>query len=118
MKRNIAFYLKDILDSINFIQQYTANISSEDFEKNIQLQDSVVRRLEIIGEAAKNIPKDFREKHPSIPWREIAGLRDVLIHQYFGIKINRIWKVVNSELLQLKEKMEKILSEISAEKAE
>jgi len=72
-----------------------------------------LRRLEIIGEAVKNIPDDFRAKYPDIPWRQIAGMRDILIHAYFGVELRRVWKVVKEDLPELKLKILKILDETS-----
>ncbi len=68
-----------------------------------------MRRLEIIGEAVKNVPEDFRTKYPDIPWRQIAGMRDVLIHAYFGVNLRRVWKVIKEEIPELKLKILKIL---------
>jgi len=80
--------------SIEKIEEYTTDVNEEEFYKNTFVQDAVLRRLEIIGEAVKNIPDDFRAKYPDIPWRQIAGMRDVLIHAYFGVNLRRVWKVI------------------------
>ncbi len=107
-------FLEDILESIEKIEEYTANIDEEDFYENTIIQDAVLRRLEIIGEAVKNIPDDFREKYPDIPWRQIAGMRDVLIHAYFGVNLRRVWKVAVENIPDLKFKIVRILSEMEA----
>lgn len=80
--------------------------------KNMQLQDAVTRRLEIIGEAVKNLPADLKEKYPKVPWKQIAGTRDVLIHEYFGTDFDLVWKVVKKELPQLKKETLKILERL------
>ncbi len=84
-----------------------------EFYEDSIVQDAVLRRLEIIGEAVKNVPDDFRAKYPDVPWRQIAGMRDVLIHAYFGVNLRRVWKVVKEDLPGLKLKILKILEEIS-----
>ena len=114
-KRDTKIYLKDILESIELIENYTKDVEEEKFYKDFQVQDSVMRRLEIIGEAVKNIPKNFRDKVPEISWREIAGMRDILTHEYFGINLRRIWKVIKNDLPILKEKI-KNLKDIYEEK--
>ncbi len=85
-KREHLFFIKDILDSIRKIEKYTKGLSFEELKKNEMVLDAVIRNFEIIGEAAKNIPKDIKEKYPYVEWKEAAGFRDVLIHDYFGIQ--------------------------------
>lgn len=101
-RRNIGLYLRDIADSISAIEEYTRSVQEGDFYSNRLVQDAVVRRLEIIGEAAKNIDDDFRSKYPDIPWKKIAGMRDIIAHGYFGVKPERIWDIVNQNLPELK----------------
>ncbi len=102
MTRDVRVYVADILESIGKIEQYTKGIDRDDFMANTQVQNAVLRRLEIIGEAVKGIGEEVRSKYPAIPWKEIAGLRDVLIHGYFGVKLERVWKVIEQDLPQLK----------------
>lgn len=89
MTRNYDLLIYDILESIELIEDYLNGINNdkETFEKTKLVQDSIIRRLEIIGEATKNIPTDIREKYPDVPWKLMAGMRDVLIHSYFGINL-------------------------------
>ncbi len=82
MKKDVKIFLLHIIESIERIEDYIEGMSREDFMENIQVQDAVLRRLEIIGEAVKNIPQDFRKEYSQIPWKQIAGTRDILIHEY------------------------------------
>ncbi len=102
MKRDVGLFIEDILESITKIEDYMAGITEEEFYNKPQTQDAVLRRLEVMGEAVKNIPEEFRIKYPEIPWRKIAGFRDVLVHGYFGVNLRRVWKVFCEDLSPLK----------------
>ncbi len=114
MTRDMRLYIEDIFDSITKIQQYTQTIDEQDFLDNTQIQDAVLRRLEIIGEAVKNIPQSFRDKYPRIPWKNIAGLRDILIHEYFGVNQRRAWKVAKEDILDLKQELSKVRKDLNS----
>src|SRR5688572_12178718 len=90
--------LEHIFESILLIEKYTADLEEEAFLDNPQVQDSVYRRLEIIGEAVKNLPGDYRKRHSEVPWKRIAGLRDVLIHQYFSVDAELTWSLLQDDL--------------------
>lgn len=109
MKRDVGVYLEDIAESIKYIEEYTKDIKEADFYRDTKLQDAILRRLEIIGEAAKKIPQAIKSKYPDIPWKEIAGTRDILSHEYFRVNLERIWKTIQEDLLPFKEKIEEIL---------
>lgn len=94
-------YLRHILDCIARIEEYTAGGRAE-FEAGPMVQDAVIRNLEFIGEAVKNLSEGYRAQHPEVPWSRIAGMRDMLIHQYFGVRLERVWAVVAVELPHLK----------------
>ncbi|RLD17368.1 MAG: DUF86 domain-containing protein [Caldiserica bacterium] len=111
MKRNYLIYLKDILENMEQAEEFIKGIDFEEFEKDKKTNYAVLRCLEIMGEAAKQVPDEIREKYPEIPWRDIAGMRDKVIHFYFGINLKRVWLVVKDEIPKLKPLLEKILKE-------
>jgi len=111
MKRDESLFIEDILDYIERIEKSVKNLTGKKFKSDNMLIDATVRRLEIIGEAAKNISDKTREKYPEIPWKDIAGFRDVIIHGYFKVDLNTVWKVIKDDLPKLKEKINKILKE-------
>jgi uncharacterized protein with HEPN domain len=104
-----AVYLRHILDAINQVQEYAKDIKYEDFKTNRMVQDATIREFEIIGEATKNLSDELREKYQDIPWKDMAGMRDKLIHQYFGVDITAVWDSINDDLPPLKDKIIKIL---------
>lgn len=110
MLRDFRVLLDDILEASRKIRTYTAGLSLADFQADEKTVDAVVRNLEIIGEAIKKLPAEIRDTHPDIPWRKIAGLRDILIHQYFGIDLEIIWEVVETKLPSLTSRVAEILS--------
>jgi uncharacterized protein with HEPN domain len=112
MKKNINLFLDHILESIKLIEEYIGDKNKTDFIESKKLQDSVIRRIEIIGEAIKNIPNEFKEKYTQIPWKEIIGMRDILKHQYFGVDLNLTWQVVDKDLPKLKKQIIEIKKEI------
>ena len=98
-------YLNHILDAIRDIEDSTKNITKKEFIRNKDTKDENVRRLEIIGEAVKNISENLKKKYSDIKWRQIAGMRDKLIHHYFGVDFDAVWKVIKKDIPELKEKI-------------
>ncbi len=106
-----AVYLKHILDAISTIESYIA-VGHEEFAAKSHWQDAVIRQLEIIGEATKRLSPNVRAQYPEVPWRRIAGLRDVLIHDYMGVDIAAVWQITQKDLPPFKEQVQIILRDM------
>ena len=104
-----SVYLIHVLECIKQIEEYTVN-GREEFMNSRLIQDAVIRNIEIIGEATKQISLGFRTQHPEIPWKEMAGMRDVLIHDYMGVDLIIVWNVVARDLTEIKEHLTGLLS--------
>lgn len=98
MRRDFSLYLDDIVEAIQQIRTYLADQDEEAFKKDRKTQDAVIRNLEVIGEAAGNLPEQIQKDEPEIDWRKITGLRNILIHKYFGINLPIVWDVVQTKL--------------------
>ena len=109
MKKDDLVYLKHISDAISRIEEYTQGVGYEDFMDNHLIQDGVIRQIEIIGEATKRLSDEIREKYPHIPWKDIAGMGDKLIHGYFGVDLGAVWDTVEEDIPLLKSETEKII---------
>lgn len=112
MQNKYKIYLDDILNSIENIEKYAKNTSYKKFIKTNLVVDAIIRNLEIIGEAVKKIPPEIKKKYPHIEWKKIAGLRDILIHEYFGVNLEIIWDIIINKLPKLKKSVKVILKEL------
>ncbi len=103
-------YLYDILDSARIIQRYIADLTREEFENNTEKQDAVIRRFEIIGEAARHLSPDAQKAFPDVPWKLITGMRNILIHDYDDVDLDRVWKTAHDDLPGLIARLESYLA--------
>ena len=104
-------YLRHILESIERVREFTRGVSEERFLKDALVQSAVIRQLEIIGEAVKNLSPSFRKRHKNVPWKDISGLRDKLSHGYFGVDISLVWGICEKDLPELKDSIGSFLGE-------
>ena len=109
MDKDPNIFLRHILESIEAIENHMAGISWDDFEQSLKSQDAVARRLEIIGEAVKNLSDEFKARRVDIPWKDIAGMRNNVIHEYFNVDIKLVWDTVRDDLPKLLEQIKEML---------
>jgi len=108
-KKDPIIFLKHILESIEAIEKYSKNLSEEAFLKSSEKQDATIRRLEIIGEAVKNLPDEYKKKHPDVGWGRAMGTRNILIHHYFGVDLEIVWDTATKSLPQFKKQIKSLL---------
>jgi uncharacterized protein with HEPN domain len=111
-ERDFTDYIKDILISMQDVEEFTAGISFEDFLQDKKTIKAVIRSLEVLGEASKKIPDDIKTRYSRIPWKRMAGMRDKLIHEYFGVDLQIVWNVVKKELPPVKPAIEELVRAI------
>ncbi|HHT9132200.1 MAG TPA: HepT-like ribonuclease domain-containing protein [Candidatus Tripitaka californicus] len=114
-KRDYKLFVKDIWDSINKIEEFTKGLGFEEFIKDDKTVSAVIRKIEIIGEAARNIPKSIKQKYPQLNWKGMTGMRDKLIHEYFGVDHEILWKVINEDIPSIKPPVKQILEDMEKE---
>lgn len=107
-KRSVKLFFADVLESTGNIRAYSRDMSYDEFKRDKKTIDAVVRNLEIIGEAVKNIPEEIKERHPEVDWKVAAGMRDKLIHRYFGISIQIIWETITNDLPVFESQIKKV----------
>ncbi|MDP2753169.1 MAG: DUF86 domain-containing protein [Nitrospirota bacterium] len=112
--RDYSLYLQDIFDAMRAIEKFVEGMSFEEFRQDDKTSSAVIRKFEIIGEAAKQIPEEIRNKYPVIPWKEMAGMRDRLIHFYFGIKYDLVWHTIKDVIPQVKPAIQEILKSLKS----
>ena len=115
MAHDELVYIQHILDAINTIEEYLHGVSEKKFKATRLLQDGTIRQIEIIGEAVRHVSKNIRKTYPEIPWQDIAGMRDKLIHNYFGVDIEKVWDTAKGDLPLLKKQAIQILKDFGHE---
>jgi uncharacterized protein with HEPN domain len=115
MSRSLSLYLEDILTSTAKIIRYTCGMNREEFVADEKTYDAVLRNLQVIGEAVKNIPVNLRERYPDIEWRKIAGLRDILAHAYFSLEDDILWDIIENKIPKLSEQINRVIQELGQE---
>jgi len=115
MNRNIVIYIKDILANMEKAEKFVKDIDHDQFVEDEKTNYAVIRCIEIMGEASKHIPESIRQQYPQIPWRDIAGMRDKVIHFYFGIDIEKVWLVIKEDIPQIKPHIRKVFDDLQSE---
>jgi len=115
MKKDPKIFLSHILESIEAIDLYTKKLTKEKFTENGQAQDAVICRIQVIGEAVKNLPVDLRKRYPHIHWSKATGMRDVMVHDYFGIDKNIVWKTIKNDLPIFYKEIKKVYNELGGQ---
>jgi len=114
-KRDYKLFIKDIVDAMEHIEEFTGDMALEELEADEMASSAVIRKFEVIGEAVKHIPNKVKEEHKGIQWKSMAGMRDRLIHAYFGIDYKLVWAAIKNEIPKLKPKLKKLLSSLEQE---
>ena len=109
MSKDSTIYLADILDAISKIETYTKGVDEEEFTASSLLQDAAIRRIAIIGQAARNLPQEIKDQYPEIPWQRIIGMRNRVIHEYRGVDVELTWGIIQKDLPKLKGQIQEIL---------
>jgi uncharacterized protein with HEPN domain len=115
MKRNYKLFLQDIIDAMESIQEFLGDMNLNELINDDKTSSAIIMKFGIIGEATKHLPDELKEKHPEIPWKNMSGMRDRLIHAYFGIDHDLVWKAIETEIPKLKPQLKKILREFEKE---
>ena len=109
---DIGVYLEDILESVKLIEEYAHDAGKDGFDASSKVQDAIIRRLEIIGEAVRKIPAEYKDAHDDIVWKQIAGMRNVLIHEYSTVNMERVWETIEKDFPEFKKRIAELLEDL------
>ena len=112
MKRDYKLFIKDIISAMKSIEEFIEGLSLDEVREDDKTSSAVIRKFEIIGEATKHVPEDLKEKYPDIPWKRMAGMRDRLIHAYFGVDYRLVWEAIKIDIPELKPRLQQVLAEL------
>jgi len=112
MKRDYKLFIKDIISAMKSIEEFVEGLSLDEVREDDKTSSAVIRKFEIIGEATKHVPEDLKEKYPDIPWKRMAGMRDRLIHAYFGVDYRLVWEAIKIDIPELKPRLQQVLAEL------
>jgi uncharacterized protein with HEPN domain len=110
MKRNYRLFIKDIISAMKSIEKFVEGLSLDQVKEDDKTSSAVIRKFEIIGEATRHVPDNLKEEYPDIPWKRMAGMRDRLIHAYFGVDYKLVWEAIKIDIPKLKPRLEKVLA--------
>lgn len=113
MKKDDLLYFLHIRDSIKKILSYTSGVDEESFLSNTMLQDALVRHIEIIGEASNKVSDNTRNKYSNVPWKQINGMRNRIVHEYFGVRLDIVWDTIQNDIITLKDDVDKIIEDLT-----
>ena len=112
MTKDYLLFINHVLESIAIVEKHLKGVTKKEFLKNIEKQDAVIRRIGIIGEAVKNLPVAFKEKHPEVEWKKLAGMRNILVHEYFGVDLKLAYRIIKKNIPELKVAISEILKKL------